>query len=688
MRLPVWIFLAALLLVGLSAGAAPPAPPRVLASAVDVVRQGRCTQEVAVDLRRLMQNAPPTGPRAAYLLGHCLRALGSADEARAAFEQAADQHPTLGVHARLEAAQIAFERGDAAAVTRLLSDVPPGASRTVLLRTALLRGEALLRANRPRDALIALRDVPQLTRAEDEDQIEIWWLRAQAAAASGDRPSARQAYAMVWWAFPGGEREEEAGAALRALTADPASAIPAEARIARAQRLLQRGERKAAEREYALAVREPLSEEVAASVWYQLGHLRLRSPAAIEAFTRASRLPRLREQAQYYLGTAYSSIGRRRDAFAVWERLAARRSPWAARAFATLGRGAESREQWAEADRWYERATTTSPQAASSDEARWRRGWIRYRSGRYAEAERLFLQYANAHPGTPRAAANLYWAARARLQQKQDATGLFRTVAVTYPLTFYGQRARERLGIPAPPKREPENGRELPDLFVEAYRELAALGFAEDAAREWEAHRQDEPSAAWLRTSAELWAEAGDFRRAVIAAEPLINPVLYGRQGAESGLWSLAYPRAFWSELQVTAERYGVDPYLALAIMREESRFDPEALSPARAVGLMQLLPSTAQGILGSRVTPSRLMNPQLNIRAGVAYLGGLLRRYDGSAPLAVAAYNSGPGGVRRVRSLAGTDLDRFVESLPYAETRAYTQRVLQSYGIYRWLYE
>ncbi|HXF83111.1 MAG TPA: lytic transglycosylase domain-containing protein, partial [bacterium] len=195
-------------------------------------------------------------------------------------------------------------------------------------------------------------------------------------------------------------------------------------------------------------------------------------------------------------------------------------------------------------------------------------------------------------------------------------------------------------------------------------------------------------SAAWLRTAAELWAQAGEARRAVAAAEPLLSPALYAGRSADLALWTIAYPRAFWAELRALAEQHAVDPYLVLAIMREESRFDPEAVSPARAVGLMQLLPSTAAGVLGGRVTPSRLMNPQLNLRAGVAYLGGLLRRSDGSVPLAVAAYNAGPGGVRRVAALARTDVDRFVESLPYAETRAYVQRVLQSYGIYRWLYE
>ena len=690
MRLVLWIA-ACLLLLGLAAGATPPAPPRTLAFAVDAVERGTCAPPVVDDLRRLSQDASPTGPRAAYLLGHCLWALGTPAEARNAFEQSAAGHPTLAGHARLQAAGIALELGDLDGALRVLSPLPSNASRVIIRRAALLRGDALLRAGRPAEALVALRAFPRLDSADDETQVQVWWLRARGAEQAGDRRTAMDAYAMVWWAFPGNPHEEEAGVELRRLSGRESPPVPAIARVERGQRLLQQGEPKAAERELTLAVRGTLPDEVAATAWYQLGQLRLGTRAAVDAFTRASRSPRLRERAQYYLGSAYNSIGRRGDALAVWERLAAQRppSPWAARAFLSLGRGAEAREQWGEADRWHARAAEVAPEAPSADEARWRRGWIRYRTGRYAEAERLFLQYGRAYPRTARAAANLYWAGRARQEQKQDATALFRTVAETYPLTFYGQRARTRVGAPPPAKRPPAGERELPaDIFAETYMELAGLGFAREAAEEVDALRAADDSAEWLRTAAELRTRAGDLQEAVGAAEPLITPALYGTRTADAGAWSLAYPRAFWSELSIMAERYGVDPYLALAVMREESRFDPEAVSPARAIGLMQLLPQTAQGILGGRVTPSRLMNPQLNIRAGVAYLGGLLRRYDGSAPLAVAAYNSGPGGVSRVRALAGTDLDRFVESLPYAETRAYTQRVLQSYGIYRWLYE
>jgi len=256
-------------------------------------------------------------------------------------------------------------------------------------------------------------------------------------------------------------------------------------------------------------------------------------------------------------------------------------------------------------------------------------------------------------------------------------------------MAFYGRQARTRLGIPAPPLAARSGPQSLSaDSFGGVFEELAGLGFLRDAAYEAEALLQKDSSPELLRSVAELQAQSGDIVASVAIAEQLVAPALYGPARVDREVWELAYPRVFWPEVVEMSRRSGVDPHLSLAVMREESRFDPRAVSFANAVGLMQLLPSTARGVLGARdLTESGLLDPALNIRSGTAYLGSLLRSYGGNVPLAVAAYNAGPGGVRRSRNLARTDVARFVETLRYTETRTYTQRVLQSYGIYQWLY-
>jgi soluble lytic murein transglycosylase len=131
---------------------------------------------------------------------------------------------------------------------------------------------------------------------------------------------------------------------------------------------------------------------------------------------------------------------------------------------------------------------------------------------------------------------------------------------------------------------------------------------------------------------------------------------------------------------------------LLQALMREESALDPRAVSPVGAIGLTQLMLPTAREIARQlrmpRPSRSDLMKSAVNIRIGARYLGQLIRKFDGSVPLAVAAYNAGGGAVSRwVEARGALDLDEFVEEIPYDETRGYVKRVLRSFAAYRLLY-
>jgi soluble lytic murein transglycosylase len=457
----------------------------------------------------------------------------------------------------------------------------------------------------------------------------------------------------------------------------------------RAVHLLERWESDAAERELALAVKGALPAPVAPEAWYQLGLLRLGTRAGVTALEQAARFTQDRDRTLFWLGVARLRTGRGVDAASTWAHLVVDYpgSLWTARALATQGRIAEAAGRWQEADRFYMLVIDRYPDSPRSDDARWRRAWMRRQRGLRGDARALLLRYGRAAPDAPRAGAQLYWAARLSAEE-QDATSLWREVAENYPLTFYGQRARQRLGLPPVPSPPEHSAAPLsPARFHLPYEELAVLGTADEALEEIEAQLNDDAPDAVRLAAAELYAGAGDAATAVTVLEPLIDRALHAGRPASHAFWQLAYPRPFWATIVREAARRDVDPLLVLALMREESRFDARAVSTANAVGLMQLLPSTARGVLGAPVSTEALQQADLNIRAGTAYLAGLLRRYEGRVPPAVAAYNAGPGGVRRHVTLARSDLDRFVEELPYAETRAYVQRVLQSYGIYRWLY-
>jgi soluble lytic murein transglycosylase-like protein len=122
-------------------------------------------------------------------------------------------------------------------------------------------------------------------------------------------------------------------------------------------------------------------------------------------------------------------------------------------------------------------------------------------------------------------------------------------------------------------------------------------------------------------------------------------------------------PEDFRGLVERVARRYGLDPALVDAVVRAESGYDPQATSPAGAMGLMQLMPATARAL--GVVDP---YDPVQNVEGGVRYLRGLLDRF-GDVTLALAAYNAGPGAVTRYGGVP-----------PYRETRAYVERVLSTW--------
>ncbi|MGH7831569.1 MAG: transglycosylase SLT domain-containing protein, partial [Candidatus Binatia bacterium] len=152
------------------------------------------------------------------------------------------------------------------------------------------------------------------------------------------------------------------------------------------------------------------------------------------------------------------------------------------------------------------------------------------------------------------------------------------------------------------------------------------------------------------------------------------------------------YPLAYWEMIQKGAEQQDVDPFLIVALIRQESLFDPRALSPASAHGLMQLLPSTAARIarqLGiPPPQPETLFDPELNLTLGIHYLKELLKLYSNSVVKALAAYNAGENAVARwEKQIRTEDEEEFIERIPYGETRLYVKLVLRNHLNYRNIY-
>ncbi|MBM4371534.1 MAG: lytic transglycosylase domain-containing protein [Deltaproteobacteria bacterium] len=306
-----------------------------------------------------------------------------------------------------------------------------------------------------------------------------------------------------------------------------------------------------------------------------------------------------------------------------------------------------------------------------------------------------------------------YWRARAlqRLDRGDEAAAGFREVACGYPLSWYGLLALERLHA----RRDGDGARtleacsrdgvlqagitaeEIPASVILADPVLAAgviladLGLADWALEAWRAGPEDPPDHRLLMARAALLHRAGEHVISHdIVRRRLPHLLLRPPVGPARRWWEIAYPLPFRTLVEEQARAQGLDPWLVFGIIREESGFNPAAESYAHALGLMQLLEKTARWVARGtdlRVSRHRLRSPGTNIALGTRFLRYLLNELVHPA-LAVAGYNCGKGGIRRVQARERSRrLDEFVERIPFDQTCRYTKRVLSSAAIYRHLY-
>jgi len=158
-------------------------------------------------------------------------------------------------------------------------------------------------------------------------------------------------------------------------------------------------------------------------------------------------------------------------------------------------------------------------------------------------------------------------------------------------------------------------------------------------------------------------------------------------------IYYLQYPYGYKEIVQNYSTRYNIDPLFTLAVMRQESLFIPDAVSRSGALGLMQIMPSTGEGIAGqigiSDYNVNTLLDPDTNIRMGTYYLRKQLDNFGQNLFYCAGAYNGGPTYMRDIVSRRGNmDIDEFIESITKDETREYVKKVIGNYNFYKMLYE
>lgn len=385
-----------------------------------------------------------------------------------------------------------------------------------------------------------------------------------------------------------------------------------------------------------------------------------------------------------------------------------------------LARGLVSENQTEAAMEVYRRLRRDCPQHYRADDAQYEIGLWLHGSGKNENAEKELLALGQTYPDSPFRSHAYYLCSRISSETKDDKAArlhLVQTVDAGIG-DYYAHRALDRFcemqGVTGPPEMNlrvdgthtlvrpfPPFGHPrvspsaLPENIAGDVRmqRLAFFGMNGLDEGEWEALA--------LCKAAAREASPGSWYEAVAEAgfaHTVWDHIRANGWGMKKGRpiperLHVEYPLAYWPLVNAQAKESGLDPLLMLAIMRQESTFRAGVKSSAGAAGLMQIMPATAQWMAATDPNVSKdhaghLGSPVNSLRLGANYLVRMLDRNDGNLVYALAAYNAGPGNCSKWRKMfPAADLDTFIESIPYSETRHYVKRVLGNYAAYHSLY-
>jgi soluble lytic murein transglycosylase-like protein len=221
---------------------------------------------------------------------------------------------------------------------------------------------------------------------------------------------------------------------------------------------------------------------------------------------------------------------------------------------------------------------------------------------------------------------------------------------------------------------------------------LAAMRLADLALMEWPAAAAELPASdglTWWKARLHLWNEDRDS--AWMAVLTKLSYYIRAAGARPPEFSSLVYPLEYRTTVAALSAQYGLDLYFVMALICQESHFNADVVSPASAIGLMQLMPATAKRQarkLDLRYSVAKLRDPDFNLRLGIAHLTDLFRDFGNDTLLVLAAYNAGPSAAQAwFEEFGDCPRDVFVERIPYRETRLFIKRNIEHKAAYKRLY-
>jgi soluble lytic murein transglycosylase len=231
------------------------------------------------------------------------------------------------------------------------------------------------------------------------------------------------------------------------------------------------------------------------------------------------------------------------------------------------------------------------------------------------------------------------------------------------------------------------------DLHLQKAELLANGGLVDFAVRELQAAASSDGGNWEPAETAHLYTDTGHFDRAIeLMKRSVPSYFAVDIPTLPRAYWEALFPRPYWADLKRFSVANGLDPYLVASLIRQESEFNPLAVSRANALGLMQLLPKTGKQVAHQEelkhYNSTQLFTPTVNLQLGTRYFRGMVDRFGGSFERALAAYNAGSDRVEEwMGQGAYRDSPEFVESIPFTETREYVQAIMRNAAVYKQLY-
>ncbi len=542
-------------------------------------------------------------------------------------------------------------------------------------------------------------------------------------------------YQQVWLQFPTNDFADTAYVRLENLI----EAHDMEPWVPTADQVFERAMLYFGQYQYHSALRElnhiltnyTISEAMEAKIVFRKGmcHYNLRDYAPARdnllAAYQISNGSGLADDALYFLARAETNLGQGQLALSYYRQLLEDhpQSSLADDALYRMGRIHFFDDQLDQAIEKYSRLIEQYPASDRIGEVSWALGWIHYNNQDWALAESIFSNMAASLRGTALEEQGLFWQAQclSRQGRSEDATALLKRIVSSHSYSYYmfmSQAILQEQNIeatiaPFDQSANPLNDQVdaiMPQVFealqdngpnpgdlpahIERAIELLKIEMFASASSEIEAGQEDmdkEPVQVLMLST--LYYQSQDYRNS-------IRMLTRNRRALSTGLESpyrdyyyyLMHPYSFEQTINAYAREFDVDPLFVLAVMRQESMFQPEVTSFAGARGLMQIMPATgteiAQKLYMDDFDIDQLYNPQKSIMMGTFYLREQLDNFENNKIYASGAYNGGPGAMSRWISRWGDQpIYEFVENIPFDETRDYVKRVMANYHMYRMLY-